>query len=111
MLAGFSDDYRGCIHFYQETVPLQSCLTIAFAKGCLDSCQVASTQLDVGVVTLKRVCHVKNINRRPFHKRKRLGIPIERTKQALDDGTGKALDDGTGKDNMQKLAVVKVLHK
>ena len=39
----------------------------------------------------------------PFRKRKSLGTLIDRTK--------KALDDGTGKDNMPKLAALQVLEK
>ena len=76
---------------------------MAFAKVCPGSCQVASTQLGVGVMTLKRVCRANSVDRWPFHKRKCLGNLFERTKQALDDGTGQ--------DNMQKLAVLQLLEK
>ena len=78
-------------------------LIVAHAKVCLGSCQVASTQLGVGVMTLKRVCRANNIHRWPFHKRKSLGNLIEHTKRALADGTGR--------DNMQNLAVLQVLEK
>lgn len=63
--------------------------------------QLASERLGVGVTTLKRSCRANNMDR--FRTRKSLGNLIERTKQALDDGTGHA--------NMQKLAGFQVLGK
>ncbi|DBB13743.1 TPA: hypothetical protein ACH3X3_000751 [Trebouxia sp. C0006] len=58
--------------------------------------KVAAARLGLGVTTLKRICRANNVNRWPYRKRKSLGTLINRTK--------KALDDGTGKDNMPKLA-------